>query len=267
MLNISRSYYYKLVKFKLAVIDVNKIEEKQKVSERIEAIYNSSKKMYGSRKISACLGKEGIKLSPYKTLKIMKLNGLSSLYNKKRSYKPYNKLVEKQNIKISDKVKQNFKTDCKRKVVTSDLTYIPFKTSYIYICFVIDLYNREILTYGVSDKHDASFVYDTLTNINLKSVGVFHSDQGREFINHKIHNLLKSNGVEQSASRKGCPYDNAVSENLFGIFKREWMKSNYTTLEELQYDVDEFVNNYNYFRVHSTLNYQTPVEYRLNNFI
>ncbi len=143
--------------------------------------------------------------------------------------------------------------------------HIPFKTSFIYICFVVDLYNREILAHGVSDKHDSNFVYDTLTKINLNRVDIFHSDRGSEFLNHKIHDLLISHGVKQSASRPGCPYDNAVSENLFGIFKREWMKGKYHSIEELQNDVDDFVNNYNYFRVHSTLNYQAPIEYRLNN--
>ncbi len=43
------------------------------------------------------------------------------------------------------------------------------------------------------------------------------------------------------------------------------MKGKYHSIEELQNDADDFVNNYNHFRVHSTLNYQAPVEYRLNN--
>ncbi len=267
MLNISRSYYYKLVKLKSAIVDNKNEENNKEIVERIESIYKSSRRMYGSRKISACLAKEDINLSPYKTLKIMKAEGLSSLYNKKKRYKPYSETIKQSMIDVSDKIEQKFTTNHKRKVVTSDLTYVPLKTSFVYICFVIDLYNREILTYGVSCKHDANFIYETLTNINLNSIEIFHSDRGKEFLNHKIHNLLKTNDVEQSASRPGCPYDNAVSENLFGIFKREWMKREYQSIEEVERDVSDFVNNYNYFRVHSTLNYQSPVEYRLNNSI
>ncbi len=145
MLNISRSYYYKLVKLKFTVKD----NETKYVNERIEIIYNSSNKMYGSRKISACLAKEGIYFSTYKTLKLMKINGLSSLYNNKKRYQPYDVKEAYKVIEISDKVEQKFTTDCERKILTSDLTYIPFRTSFIYICFVVDLYNREILAHGV----------------------------------------------------------------------------------------------------------------------
>jgi hypothetical protein len=58
----------------------------------------------------------------------------------------------------------------------------------------------------------------------------------------------------------------AVSENLFVIFKREWLKSKYDTIIKLKKDVAEFVHNYNHFRIYSTLNYQSPIEFRLSNY-
>lgn len=261
-LKISRSYYYKLSKLRQVVENQLKDEENMKIDERIIAI-NYSNKNYGSRKISASLKRETIILSPYKVLKRMKLLGISSLYNKRKKLKPYANNNSEVSMKIDNLVNQNFDLKREREVITSDLTYIKFKSEFLYICFVIDLFNREIITYSVGEKHDSTLVQNALNNINMTSVYIFHSDRGKEFINGKIGDLLKENNVLQSASRPGCPYDNAVSENLFGIFKREWMKISYDSLKDLELDVDNFVNNYNYFRIHSYLNYRSPVEYRL----
>lgn len=263
-LKISRSYYYKLAKLRAAINNVDKLEVRQEINKRIEDIYNSSNKMYGCRKISACLAKEKIDLSAYKVLKMMKESGLSSLYNKRKKYRIYKQTKVKFNEQISNVLEQKFEQSTERKVISSDLTYVPFENKFLYICFVIDLFNREIISHGVSDKHDAQFVYNTLTNINLDKVQVFHSDRGSEFLNYKIHKLLNDHNVVQSASKPGCPYDNAVSENLFGIFKREWMKKSYKSIEELNDDVNDFVLNYNNFRLHSKLNYKSPIEYRIS---
>ncbi|MFV0394871.1 MAG: integrase core domain-containing protein [Coprobacillaceae bacterium] len=72
-----------------------------------------------------------------------------------------------------------------------------------------------------------------------------------------------ANGVECSYSKAGYPYDNAVSEKVFGIFKTEWAKEKYESTEELERDVGEFVNWYNNFRCHGSIDYMTPVEKRL----
>jgi transposase InsO family protein len=264
MLKISRSYYYKLVKLKYAISSAFDEAEEARLQARVESIYNASKRMYGCRKIAAMLAKENIHLSPYKVLKIMRNNGLSSLYRKKKRFQPYSNKRSDTTDRVNV-LEQHFTQNKVRKMITSDLTYIPFGNSFLYVCFVVDLYNREIIAHGVSDRHDADFVYQTLSSINLKKTEVFHSDRGTEFINQRVEKLLEENGVVRSVSKAGYPYDNAVSENLFGIFKREWMKELYTSIEMLRDDVNDFVNNYNIFRIHSHLNYQSPVEFRLSN--
>ena len=65
---------------------------------------------------------------------------------------------------------------------------------------------------------------------------------------------------------KGCPYDNAVAEATFKIIKTEFVKNRtFATLEELQYNLADYVNWFNCHRIHSSLGYLTPVEYRRNN--
>ncbi|MFV0342068.1 MAG: IS3 family transposase [Anaerocolumna sp.] len=261
LLGISRSYYYKLLKLQNAVNKITQREEQ--VSTRIIDIWESSKMMYGSRKISAILKKEGINLSRYQVLRLMKKLGISSLYNKNTKFKPY-KCKSHITQNGENLLNQEFYIWTEREVLTSDLTYVKCADKFGYVCFVLDLFNREIVACNVSLSHDATFVLETLNQINISKTHIFHSARGTEFVNQQIDKLLEDNGVTRSLSKTGCPFDNAVSENLFGLFKREWAKERYSTLEELKNDVDDFVHNYNNFRVHSKLSYMSPVEYRLS---
>lgn len=193
----------------------------------------------------------------------MKSLGISTLYNKNTKFKPYK---GKSHITQNGEnlLNQVFDIWSEREVLTSDLTYVKCADKFGYVCFVVDLFNREIIAFNVSLSHDASFVLETLNQINISKTHMFHSDRGNEFVNQQIDKLLEENDVKLSLSKTGCPFDNAVSENLFGLFKREWAKEKYSTLEELKRDVDDFVHNYNNFRVHSKLCYMSLVEYRLS---
>lgn len=87
-----------------------------------------------------------------------------------------------------------------------------------YICFVIELFNREIVRHRVSLQHDVDFVVNTLNKTNISKTSVFHCVRVTEFVNGLIDNLLDKNTVKRSLSKTPCPYDNTVSENLFGLF-------------------------------------------------
>lgn len=76
---------------------------------------------------------------------------------------------------------------------------------------------------------------------------------------------LEAFDIKRSLSMKGCPYDNAVAEASFKIIKTEFVKHNaFETLEELQYELADYVNWFNKLRIHSSLDYLTPAEYRIN---
>ena len=260
-LSISRSYYYKLLNLKKKVNKTSKNNDY--IVSRIVEIWKSSKMMYGSRKLSAMLRKEGIDLSRSQVLALMKAYGISSLYNKNKKFKPY---TGKSHVAQGGEnlIKQQFDKWDEREVLTSDLTYVECGSGFGYVCFVIDLFNREIVAHGVSLRHDADFVLETLNQINIAKTDIFHSDRGTEFVNNLIDDLLAENEVNRSLSKTGCPFDNAVSESMFGLFKREWAKKKYKNLEELEKGVNDYVHNYNHFRIHSKLDYMSPAEYRLS---
>ena len=77
---------------------------------------------------------------------------------------------------------------------------------------------------------------------------------------------LETFHIDCLLSKKGCPYDNAAAEATFKIIKTEFVKGKeYETLEQLQYELSDFVNWFNNHRIHSSLGYMTPKEYRLTN--
>ncbi|MSR91365.1 IS3 family transposase [Clostridiaceae bacterium WCA-383-APC-5B] len=88
----------------------------------------------------------------------------------------------------------------------------------------------------------------------------------RESKNNIIDEILETFEIQRSLSKKGCPYDNAVAEAGYKIIKTEFAFNRiFNSLEELKLELRSYVLWYNNKRIHSSLNYMTPVEYRLAN--
>ena len=76
--------------------------------------------------------------------------------------------------------------------------------------------------------------------------------------------MIETFHIERSLSKKGCPYDNAVAEATYKIIKTEFAYNRrFENFEELERELFDYVNWYNNIRIHSSLDYQTPVNYRL----
>lgn len=136
-----------------------------------------------------------------------------------------------------------------------------------YVCFIIDLFNREIVGYSSGPNKTVDLVLQALATINnsLDSVQLFHTDRGKEFDNHSIDELLDVFQINRSLSRPGCPYDNAVAEATYRAFKIEFIyQQSFDSLFQLQYELMDYVNWWNKFRKHGTLGYLSPVDYRLD---
>lgn len=98
---------------------------------------------------------------------------------------------------------------------------------------------------------------------NLNNINIFHTDRGDEFKNKIIDEVLTTFNIDRSLSQKGCPYDNAVAEATYKIIKTEFAFNRiFESFEELETDLYEYVNWYNNIRIHGSLNYLTPVEYK-----
>lgn len=254
ILNIPRSLVY--YKKKSRVFNT-------KLENAVISIFRESKNNYGSRKIKIELEKQNIIASRRKIREIMDKYRLVSNYTIKQ-YK-VNKTSCNED-KVENVVNREFDDRDDLEIVVSDLTYVNVAGKWHYICLLINLFNREIVGYSAGPKKDAELVYEAFmnTNINLTKVKIFHTDRGSEFKNKIINEVLEAFKIQRSLSKKGCPYDNAVAEAGYKIIKTEFaFNRSFKNLEELKRELRSYVLWYNNKRIHSALNYMTPVEYRL----
>lgn len=137
--------------------------------------------------------------------------------------------------------------------------------SWNYVCLLVDLYNREIVGHSAGPRKDARLVKSAFATLSfpISDIEVFHTDRGSEFDNAEIDLMLEAFGIERSLSAKGCPYDNAVDESTNRILKAELVhRETFGTTRELRAKLSDYVHWYNNFRIHSTLGYMSPVEFR-----
>lgn len=256
VLQVSRSAYYYKARQK---------RDESALASDITDIFKASRNNYGTRKIKKELQKKGEQVSRRRIGRIMKQEGLVSNYTTAQ-FKPQKDKCKES--KVENILDRQFDGQTYRNAVVSDLTYVRVGKHWNYICVLVDLFNREIIGYSAGEHKTAELVKQAFMSVegNLSDIHIFHTDQGNEFKNETIEGALETFGIERSLSHKGCPYDNAVAEATFKIIKTEFVwNETFADLEELKLKLWDYVHWYNHHRIHSSLGYLTPVQYRENN--
>lgn len=225
----------------------------------ISKIFEKSGGRFGARRIRTKLLELGYTISERRTSRLMKELGLSSKGVRPR----LNSANDRQYQYYPNKLKRQFLTDAPNKVWVSDITYARVGMDFVYLCVIIDLYSRKVISYAISENMDTALVIDTFQQAFLlrgNPAGVlFHSDQGTQYTSFQFRKLLKQNGVTQSFSAPGSPYDNAVAESFFASIKKEDFRRNYyPTFDQFQTAVDAYIEFYNDYRPHQRLGQLTP---------
>lgn len=234
----------------------------KKLEEEIIRIFKESRNNYGSRKIKVKLQELGYQVSLRRIRKMMNLNGLISNYTVKQFKVQKSSCNEEQ---IANILNREFNRENQFDVIVSDLTYVNVSGKWNYICLILDLWNREIIGYAAGVHKNAELVYKAFRKIpyDLSKINIFHTDRGNEFKNKIIEELIEAFGIKRSLSKKGCPYDNAVAEATYKIIKTEFAYNRrFSSFEELERELFDYVNWYNHIRIHGSLDYKTPVVYR-----
>ncbi|MBO0951300.1 IS3 family transposase [Fibrella sp. HMF5405] len=149
----------------------------------------------------------------------------------------------------------------------SDITYIPTGEGWLYLTTVLDLADRKVIGWALSDTLKA---IDTsvaawrmaLKNRRIKGELLFHSDRGVQYACTEFREQLKGLPVVQNMSRKGNCWDNAVAESFFKTFKSELVNhTDFPTRSVARLATFEYIEGwYNRRRKQSSLNYQTPAQ-------
>ena len=254
---IARSTYYYYLKQK----GKDKYEsEKQNILE----IYNTHKGRYGYRRICSELKAKGSPINHKTVLKLMKTLDLRGKQSKNGKYHSYKGEVGK----VADNLlKRDFHADKQFEKLTTDITEFKIGNEKVYLSPVLDMFNREIVSYSISTSPDLQQIRDMLSGLFEKLPAdarpLFHSDQGWQYQHAEYQRLLAEHHITQSMSRKGNCMDNGIMENFFGrlkveMFYGEKFESPRGFIEKLE----EYIHYYNNERISLKLKGMSPVQFR-----
>ena len=260
----------------------NRIDPDTKNSDLMDAIttiYTDNHKRYGYRRITLQLKNEGWTVN-HKTVK--RLMSKLNLYGitPRTKYKSYkgdfngtvdNKLLYKKVDTKKHKTEyiRDFSTSGVNEKWTTDVSEFHIAAGKLYLSPILDMHNREIVSYNISRSPGFKQIVDMLNEAFDKYTDlnnlIFHSDQGWQYQMFPYHKVLKERGITQSMSRKGNCLDNSPMENFFGKMKNEMFYGHeyeFETLEQLQKAMEEYIDYYNNERIQVKLKGLTPCQAR-----
>ena len=231
--------------------------------ERLVEIYHENRGRYGYRRLTRALRKEGYLISGKTVRRLMAEVGIKCEVRMKK-YRSYKGDVGKIAPNL---LERNFKADVPHKKLVTDVTEIHLFGEKIYLSPVLDLYNSELIYYTIYKHPVLDMVLDmidgTVAVIGKNTNAILHSDQGWQYQHKKYQNMLKSNNIIQSMSRKGNCLDNAVIENFFGLLKSELLYlQKFTSVNHFLQELKDYLRYYNEDRIKEKLNGMSPVKYR-----
>ena len=261
-LSISPSSYYN---YRHGVA-TGKVSPKEKWHKLIQKHYFLSEGRNGAPRIACDIKSESFLISSSTVSVYMREMGIKS------------KLARKFKVSTTDSnhgynicenlLNREFSVECSSKVWVSDITYIHTKDGFIYLTTVIDLYDRKVIGWSISNSMKTSDTVIRAFEMAIKrrdpKIGmIFHSDRGVQYACAEFVNLLKEYNIVQSMSRKGNCWDNAVAESFFKTLKCELIYGNSPlSPKQMELMIFEYIETwYNRKRRHSAIGNLTIEEF------
>ena len=222
----------------------------------------------GARGIYMRLRHQGIRMNLKKIRRLMHKFGLFCPIRKANPYRRMARAM-RTNAVADNHVKREFRMHGPRKILLTDITYIPFNHQFCYLSVVKDAFTEQVLSYVPSESLELDFVLETMEQLILKHSITFetdmliHSDQGCHYTSIKFRELLKDHGIRQSMSRRGNCWDNAPQESFFGHMKDELSEKAQTWKEfsDVCASIDDWIEYYNNERYQWGLEKLSPNQY------
>jgi transposase InsO family protein len=233
----------------------------------IQAIHAELKGAYGSPRMVRELRARGFSAGKERVERLMRENGIHARH--KRRYKVTTD--SRHGLPVAEnRLERNFTPAAPNQVWTSDITYLWTEEGWLYLAIVLDLFNREVVGWSLKPRMTADIVTDALTMAWFRrkpAPGLLHhSDRGSQYASAAFQKKLADYGMACSMSRKGNCWDNAPTESWFNSFKNERVHGvRFATRAEMAAASFEYIEVfYNRERLHSTLGYQSPVQFLKN---
>jgi len=225
------------------------------VKHKIDAIHTDSPS-WGSRQISKTLQKQGIKIGRLKTRKYMQEMSIEAIYPKPNLSKPT------KGHKIYPYLLRNAVITRANQAWSIDITYIKLRRGFIYLTAIIDWHSKCIVGWELDDTLSTRMVIQALKMAYaVATPEILNSDQGSQFTSHEYINFVINNKSKISMDGKGRWADNIPIERWFRTLKYdEVYLKDYEHIKDARKQIGEFINKYNFVKLNSALNYETPAD-------
>lgn len=194
----------------------------------------------------------------------MRLNNIQSIIRKKRY-----KWGTKPHINIPNLLNRDFTTKRPNEKWSIDISYLISQERTIYLCAIKDLYDKSIISYGISRFNNNPLVFETVktalekVNYSVRKDLILHSDQGSQFTSAVYAEILNKYKVKQSMSSKGSAVDNSPIESWFSTLKTESIYLyNELSEKDMISIVESYIRYYNEERLQEKIKELAPIEYR-----
>jgi putative transposase len=253
MLSLNRtSLYYKPAKPSPTEVSIK---------HAIDQIYTMNPS-WGSRTIASLLIREGVKTCRNTVAKYMNEMGIAAVYpgpnlsrrNPEHRVYPY--------------LLRNVTASYPNHIWGTDITYIRLKSGWMYLTAQMDWFSRYVITWELDQTLEIAFVLECLKRALAKATPeIANSDQGGHYTSPKYTDLLLEKDVKISMDGRGRCMDNIFTERLWRTVKyQEVYLKDYETPREARQGISRFLDLYNNYRPHQSLNYLTPAEVYYGNY-
>jgi putative transposase len=210
---------------------------------------------YGVRKLTVWLKGMGYTINRKRVKRLMDLMGWQTIYRRPNTSKP-----NKQN-RIYPYMLKGLAINRPNQVWAMDITYVPMRRGFMYLCAVIDLHTRFVLNWAVSNTMTADWCTEVAREAIEKygKPDIINTDQGSQFTSNEFTGLLLDNDISISMDGKGRAIDNIFVERLWRSVKYEhiYLHSAQDGVE-LYEGLKNYFDFYNSERPHQSLDYQAP---------
>ena len=261
LLDVSRAGYYKFLGRGPSARDLRH----DALLREIRRIFLKSRCTYGVRRMHKEIVGTGFPCNRKTVATLMHQSGIAPI--RRRKFK--STTDSRHHLPVSKNLlNREFSGGELHQVWMSDITYVETKQGWLYLAVFIDRYSRQVVGWRADKEMTAELVLKAFEEAQVRtgtSPDLVHSDRGSQYASEAFRAKLNQAGCQQSMSRKGNCWDNAVAESFFGTIKSEMIyHATFDTREQAQLAIFDYIETfYNTNRLHSALKYQTPVEFAL----
>ncbi|MGG1948567.1 IS3 family transposase [Trinickia sp. NRRL B-1857] len=234
----------------------------------IKAIHAEVKGEYGWPRMWKELVARGVRVGKERVRKLMAQHGIRARH--KRKYIATTN--SNHNLPVAPNLlARNFTATAPNQVWTSDITYCATAEGWVYLAVIIDLFSRQVVGWSMQSHMKAELVTDALRMAWFRrrpDAGVIvHSDRGSQYCSGLFQDSLRAYGMRSSMSRRGDCWDNAPTESLWGSLKVARLHGrHFVTRRAAMDEIVDWLGFYNSRRLHSTLDYVSPMTFEKNWF-